>query len=310
MHFHMEQLSERTYAAIAKDGGGAIANGGIVDLGEYLVIFDSFLTPAAASELKVFLKREFSKPVKYLVNSHYHNDHIRGNQIFSPTTTIIATDECRKLIDTKGREELIWDNRNANKQLKSYSDQFNLEKDEVKKREIEFWIYYYEHIIKSLPEIKITLPDLTFKNKLILNGTKRTVEIINTDEGHTLNDVIMYTPEEKILFAGDLVFAKCHPYLGSGHIDNWVNSLRRMKALDIRVIIPGHGPVGTKKDIDLMIQYINDLLNIAANIRDKDQSAQQEIMKDIPIPYENWLFGEIFYPMNLKFIISYINKIK
>ncbi|MHA1215413.1 MAG: MBL fold metallo-hydrolase [Candidatus Hodarchaeales archaeon] len=132
--FHMEQLSKGAYAAIVKDGGGAISNVGIVDLGETLVVFDSFLTPAATKELKIFLTRKLSKPVKYLINSHYHNDHIRGNQIFSPTTTIISTEECRKLIDTKGREELIWDTKNAKKQLKLHSDQLNRERDEKKKR--------------------------------------------------------------------------------------------------------------------------------------------------------------------------------
>src|SRR5437763_17078657 len=87
-HFEIKKLSPFVYAAVAKVGGYAICNAGIIDLGSEVLVFDPFMTPHAALDLDKFIKAQIKKPVKYVVNSHYHNDHIRGNQVFSNATII------------------------------------------------------------------------------------------------------------------------------------------------------------------------------------------------------------------------------
>src|SRR5438128_2039478 len=77
-HFHIKQLSPHAFAAIATPGGYAICNAGIIDLGKEVLVFDPFITPQAANDLKLFIQTRLKKPVKYVVLSHYHNDHIRG----------------------------------------------------------------------------------------------------------------------------------------------------------------------------------------------------------------------------------------
>jgi len=80
--FQLENLTANTYAVIAKDGKQAICNSGIIDLGENLLIFDTFNSPIPARELMRAASDLFHKPIKYIVNSHYHTDHTRGNQVF------------------------------------------------------------------------------------------------------------------------------------------------------------------------------------------------------------------------------------
>jgi glyoxylase-like metal-dependent hydrolase (beta-lactamase superfamily II) len=81
-HFTIEKLDDGVWAAIAKNGGYAICNAGIVDLGDATLIFDPFMTPEAAEDLKKTALELTGHPVKYVANSHYHNDHVGGNQVF------------------------------------------------------------------------------------------------------------------------------------------------------------------------------------------------------------------------------------
>ena len=303
-HFQIKQVTEGVYEAIASDEGGAICNAGIVDLGESLVVFDSFLTPLAALDMRNIAEQTIGKHVQYLINSYYHNDHVRGNQVFSSNVTIIATKQCRELIETKGVEEIKYDRENSTQQLKNLTEQFYSEKERRKKYELKTWISYYQHIIDSLPDIKLILPNLTFNKKLTLSGSKRTVEIINTGDGHTENDVVMYVSGDKILFTGDLVFAKCHPYLADGYPKKWVNTLNKLSDLEIHALIPGHGPIGTKKDMDLMVRYITDLEELANKIRNEDETTRKTTINNVPPLYDTWLFGDFFYPMNIQFLIE------
>jgi glyoxylase-like metal-dependent hydrolase (beta-lactamase superfamily II) len=82
-HFKLHPLAEGVYAAIAENGGQAISNAGLVDLGGQVIVFDTFLTPQAAVELRRFAIDRFGQVSHIIINSHYHNDHIWGNQVFA-----------------------------------------------------------------------------------------------------------------------------------------------------------------------------------------------------------------------------------
>jgi cyclase len=85
-HFQLEQLAEGVYAAIALAGGGSGSNAGMIDLGDRTLVFDTFLTPQAADELRAAAEHLLGRPVAYVINSHWHCDHIQGNQAFGGET--------------------------------------------------------------------------------------------------------------------------------------------------------------------------------------------------------------------------------
>jgi glyoxylase-like metal-dependent hydrolase (beta-lactamase superfamily II) len=134
-HFNLSQAADGVYAAIHRDGGWAIGNAGIVDLGGETVIFDTFMTPVAAEALREAAEQLTQQPVTYVVNSHYHNDHIWGNQVFQDAT-LITTSLTRDLILTKGQEEYDWYRDNSAAQLRRFSDQIEAEEDEGKRAKI------------------------------------------------------------------------------------------------------------------------------------------------------------------------------
>src|SRR5215510_7888987 len=97
-HFQLHQLADGVFAAIHREGGAAQSNAGIIDLGGQVLIFDTFIAPAAAADLREAVTALLAWPVSTLINSHYHNDHIWGNQAFPSDIPIIATIEARELI--------------------------------------------------------------------------------------------------------------------------------------------------------------------------------------------------------------------
>src|SRR5512146_626102 len=102
-YFHVERIAEGIWAAIVERGTGAWGNAGIVALGDRTLVFDTFLTPAAARDLRAAAESLTGRAVSYVVNSHYHMDHIHGNAVFSDAH-IIATEKTRERIATRGVE--------------------------------------------------------------------------------------------------------------------------------------------------------------------------------------------------------------
>ena len=109
-HFKLEQLAPGVWAAIQNDNyGHAICNAGIIDLGDKTVVFDPFMTPEAARDLKKVAVELTGRDVTLVINSHYHNDHIRGNQVFVPQANIISTEWTRNKMVPSEKEEQEWE---------------------------------------------------------------------------------------------------------------------------------------------------------------------------------------------------------
>ena len=136
-HFRLEQLADDVYAAIHIDGGAAIGNAGIVDLGNRTLVFDTFFTPQAAHDLRAAAESLTGRAVDAVINSHYHSDHIWGNQAFSQHTDIISTVETRRLIiATQGHDDYDSFRANAEANLESTRSAFQAAKDEDERRQL------------------------------------------------------------------------------------------------------------------------------------------------------------------------------
>jgi glyoxylase-like metal-dependent hydrolase (beta-lactamase superfamily II) len=87
-YFHIEQLADGVYAALVREGSGALGNAGIIDLGDETVLFDTMLTPGAAFDLRAAAEQLTRHRIRYVVNSHWHRDHVYGNQVFTDADII------------------------------------------------------------------------------------------------------------------------------------------------------------------------------------------------------------------------------
>lgn len=189
-HFQVERLADGVYAAIASEQGYAICNAGIIDLGDKTIVFDSFKTPDAAEDLLRAAHERTSHKVSYVINSHYHHDHIRGNQVFSPDTAIISTSWTREAIAKNEPQRIKSQKENVPQELLDAQSKLDAEKNPNRRRELAFWITYHKASIESLSQLKMRLPNITFEHMLTIHGAGRTVKLLSF-RGHTESDVVL-----------------------------------------------------------------------------------------------------------------------
>ncbi|MFZ1678470.1 MAG: MBL fold metallo-hydrolase [Saprospiraceae bacterium] len=296
-HFEIEKLDDGVWAAIAKIGGHAICNAGIIDLGEETLIFDPFMTPEAAEDLKKAAMELTGHAVKYVVNSHYHFDHISGDQVFE-NAILISTTRTRELIAQNQPGEIEFGKTGASKRLADINAANITGMSNQAIEEHEMWKGYYEAYVSSGSVLHVMLPTLLVDHELTIMGSKQNVRCITLGAGHTESDLFLYLPEKKILFLGDLLFIKNHPWMKDGNVDHWIISLDSIKMMDSKMIVPGHGPVGSKSDIDIMENYFKQILETALAYKQKGMSPEQDESLSSPANYYTW-FLSMFYKYNV-----------
>jgi glyoxylase-like metal-dependent hydrolase (beta-lactamase superfamily II) len=262
--FQLVPLSEGVYAAIVEDGTGALGNAGIVDLGDRTLVFDTFQTPVAAIDLKIAAESLTGKSVSLVINSHWHMDHVLGNQVFEGAW-IVSTEKTKKLINERVASFI-----ETVKKHPDYPDHLakaaEKENDLGKRRELIRNSQDARHIAEHIHKFRLTPPNVTFREQLWISGSKRSILIQTMGSGHTEDDTILYLPEDKILFAADLVSVDFHPSMKYGDPDKWLAILDKLSEMQIDQVVPGHGTVGEKQAVERVKQYIRDVKKAAAEI--------------------------------------------
>lgn len=301
-HFALHSLSEDIFAAIAEDGGSAISNSGLIDLGGQILVFDTFLTPQAAMDLQRLVIEKYGRPPQIVINSHYHNDHIWGNQVFAADAQIISSARTRELIATAGMEELQWYSANSAQRLESLRGQYENATDEGQKKQLLLWIVYYEGLVEALPHLAVCMPSITFNSRLEVHGAKHTSELITFEGAHTGSDTVLHLSQAGIVFMGDLMFVGCHPYLADGDPHKHLKALRELSQLNATCFVPGHGPVGTIEDLKLLIAYIEQCLETAQKLVETG-NVNEDRIKELQIAelYQHWQQLQ-FYRTNISFL--------
>ena len=310
VNFELVKLSEGVYGCIHKFGGKAICNAGIIDNGNETLIFDSFLTPSVARELIDVVEELGLSPIKYVVNSHSHNDHIRGNQVFSPDIKIISTHRTAELIKEWEPINIKDEKEYAPQRFAYYDSLYYAYKGDTTARaylQILMWRPYYESLAESHKVVKTRLPVIFVDDQQYFNGPKRKVQIISKGQGHTESDLILYLPDDQIVFTGDLVFNECHPYIPHGSIPDWKDWLGFINSLNIDIVVPGHGKIGTKDIVTTMRSYIISIEDLATEMHSQGLSAEDADKIEIPLQYKDWWFDQ-FFLSNLKFAYSKIEE--
>lgn len=304
-YFTVEELAGGVYAAFATEEGGAMSNSGIIDLGERTVVFDTFMSADAAQELRKFAEEATGRGVSYVINSHSHFDHIHGNCVFDKDTPIIAAQKIYN--ELKIHENDIGDmKKDAPQIISSLKEKLQGEADELSRKLIEKDIRYFEMIERE--SFSLRLPDITFEGNLELVGTCRKAILPGYLSGHTDSDIILYLPEEKIAFMGDLLFTGIHPWLGAGDPEGWVNTIHELKKYGADILVPGHGITGSIHELSLIEEYIKAIAAVSTEINEGSLKLEEINAKILPEPFADWK-GNKLLP-NVKYCCEYIRKHK
>lgn len=245
------------------------ANAGIVIGRDGILVVDTLISAKEAQRFLADIRKISDKPIKYVVNTHTHLDHAFGNGVFAKQGAIVISHEAdRRLLEKVGEST-----------LKNIAN-FGLKPEDMAGTEIVF-------------------PQLAFSDRLTIDLGGETVELIRVAPSHTEGSVIAYLPARKLLFSGDILFTDFHPYLADGDIPGWTRTLDTLIAMDVERIIPGHGPLSTKKDLCEMKEYLilfdAKARELAAKSQDADAIAA-ELKKVLPKRSQ----AEWMIPFNLK----------
>ena len=305
-HFTIQKLADGVYAAIHKNGGYAICNAGIIDLGDATLIFDTFISPEAAEDLKKAAQQITGHAVRYVVDSHFHDDHIQGNQVFEGAT-IISTERTRELIEANEPKAIESDKKGVAQALQEWENKKPDATDVHAQEEKKMWVGYYEAIQKALPTLKMVLPNVTFSDSMMIHGSQRSVQLLCYGAAHTESDLFLYLPAEHMAFLGDILFVNNQPWLGDGDVTKWMHYLDRIAKMDLKVLVPGHGPIGDTSSIRVLQQYMQMVIHTAQSDIEKGTSPENDTALKVPAPYENWLLSDFFVP-NAIFVYDEIRK--
>ena len=300
-NFTYHELADGVWAAIVIPTGLAASNSGIVDLGDHTLVFDTTLSPASAVDLRSAAEYLSGRPVTYVLNSHWHQDHVFGNAAFAPETEIYTSARTSELIAEKIPTIMDEFKKEWPELQKQWIESAKVAKDETEKLDFEDGIRFAQKIIDTFPQLELRLPDQTITDRLEFKGSKRTAEFITYGGGHTDSDVFLHLPAEKIIFTGDLLVVKNHPGMASGHPREWLGILSKIRLLDPVCLVPGHGQLGTLTDIALIERYINELLQMAEQNLHVGGTAETAAALQPPAFTEGWDNAEGF-ELSMKFL--------
>ncbi|MBN1814285.1 MAG: MBL fold metallo-hydrolase [Anaerolineae bacterium] len=232
IEFELEQVSGRTTAII--DQGGLHSNAGAVALDSFIVAIDPTMIPAAARAFRQKLERQFSLPVKFLLVTHYHADHVFGVAPFKDTCVIGSIELTANILK---RKDADWSPEARERWKQSNPEDADL-----------------------LDGVEILIPTLGFRDRLEIRDGDQVVELCHTG-GHTDCSAYVYVPHERVLFAGDLMFAKGFPYAGDPTCDpdRWMGAFRELLSLDFVKLVPGHGPVVGRDEVEKHLAFFEAL---------------------------------------------------
>ncbi|HHJ36128.1 MAG TPA: MBL fold metallo-hydrolase [Gammaproteobacteria bacterium] len=213
----VKRVSEHVYyvegiPGIATDNEGFISNAGFVVTNDGVVVFDSLGTPSLAHKLIQKIKTITDQPVKKVVVSHFHADHIYGLQVFEELgAEIIAPLGAQKYIRSEAASSRLEER------------QFSLDP----------WVNENTHLV---------LPDVTVEKSTTFTLGGITFVINFMGKAHSDGDMTMLVEPDKVLFSGDIIFQGRIPFVGSADSKKWLDTLTRLETHGLTALIPGHGP--------------------------------------------------------------------
>lgn len=244
------QIAEGVYVIRHPDAPDAFPQGNTtVVIGEReVLVVDSCYLPSSAREDIEQIRRWTTKPVRYLVNTHWHYDHTMGNGAYAeafPGLAIVAHEEtARQSVGYNPGWFERYPNRAATfrARLESGKNADGRPLTDVEKKDFASALAGVGPVSEEFKKINDRAPTLTFDRGLTVDLGNREVRVMHLGRGNTAGDAVVYLPKERIVVAGDLVDHPV-PYLGGGYPSQLVRTLQEMSRLEPETIVPGHGDV-------------------------------------------------------------------
>lgn len=275
------ELAPGVYAYIQAGGPGrnnvAVSDAGVIVGDDGVMVIDSLMAPMHAKAMVAAIRKVTDKPFRHLINTHHHGDHVYGNQYITGAE-IIGHSYCREEVLKEVPGPATWPKQQG------WAD--------------------------GTEERKILPPTTTIEHKVTYRYGKTVVEVFPMLPAHTFGDLVVYLPQHKILFVGDIGFFYVAPFCQNAHPSNWINVVDQIVGkMDVETIVPGHGPVGNKQQLAEMGDYLKVLKREARKRYDAKMSAGKAAADIRMGKFENWIGPERIIMDTARFYAEFAGKL-
>jgi glyoxylase-like metal-dependent hydrolase (beta-lactamase superfamily II) len=267
------RLSEHAYAFTAEGD----PNSGIVVGDDAVMVIDTQATPKMAQTVIEHIRSVTDKPIKYVVLSNYHAVRVLGASAYE-AQHVICSEATREMIVERGAQDY---------------------KSEVQR---------FPRLFQAAETIPgLTWPTITFNDRMTIWLGKLQVDIIHAGRGHTKGDTVVWLPEERTLFSGDLVEYGATPYAGDAHFKDWPETLQKLRDLKPLALVPGRGDaLASEEDVEKGIAgtraFLGELYKAVSRSAEAGESLKQaydKAMAALQPRYGNWVIFEHCLPFDV-----------
>lgn len=222
------EVADGVYGYIQLPGGWCVSNAGVIAGPDGALVIDTLATESRAKRLSVAVDALRPGPARTLVNTHHHGDHNFGNHMFGPSALVIGHELARTEMAATGLAlTMLWP---------------GLE-----------W-----------GDVRVTLPSVTFTDRLTVHIGQRRAELIHVGPAHTTNDVVVWLPDDEVLFTGDVVLSQATPFTLMGSVRGSLAAVEALSQLGARTVVCGHGPVTGPEVFEQTLAYLRWIERLAA----------------------------------------------
>jgi glyoxylase-like metal-dependent hydrolase (beta-lactamase superfamily II) len=275
--FTVSQVRPGVYFATGRQGQLVGANSAFIVTDRDVILVDDHITPRAARALVGEIRKITDKPIRYVVNTHFHYDHTSGNSVFGPEVEILSHPKTRERLVASGQETIRQQLANLPGQIATLRARRDTTHGDSLRAALRAQIAGLEGMLEDYQNLIVTLPSATVDSSLVLyRGGGQEIRVFYMGRGHTNGDVVVQLPKEGLLLSGDLMTNTAGPpNMIDGYAGEWGATLRRLAQLDFSTTLPGHGAVfDGKQRYTMVADFMDDFWRqvVAA----KDHGATRE----------------------------------
>jgi cyclase len=224
------------------------------------------------------IKSITNKPVRTVINTHFHFDHAHGNQVFDLKDVAIIGHEFTRelLLGGKSLQMPLYKNylTGLPAQIENLKQRLAMESDPSRNAMLQTQVQAAENNAASQAELKPTPPNLTLRTSMALHRRDREIQIRFLGRAHTAGDVVVYLPKEKIVITGDMLTTGLSN-MSDAFVNEWSGTLEELKKLDFVTVLPGHGDAFTDRaKIDYFQAYLRDVWTEVGRLKQQGVSAE------------------------------------
>ncbi len=247
--FAVTQVRPGVYFATGQQGQIVGANSVFIVTDRDVIVVDDHITERAARALQGEIRRVTDKPVRYVVNTHFHYDHTSGNGAFGPEVELLSHPRTRQTLIERGQATISQQLTAIPTTLATLHARRDTTHVDSLRTILDRQIAGYEQMLAEYRSLRIVLPSMTVDSSLVFyRGGGQEIRVFYLGRGHTGGDIVVQLPREGLMLAGDLITNTAGlPNMVDGYAGEWGATLRRLAQLDFATTLPGHGLPSTAR---------------------------------------------------------------